>query len=197
MIAWFAATKLTTNFPEPKFLPSKTSAPKLIPGGLIVYADAQGHFRGTLKINGIDAQFMVDTGASTVVIPSHIAYQAGLKIGRPMMSSTAGGEVMDYSSSVDSLTFGNALLYNVPVRINQHIKEILIGVDFLKNFRIIHTKSSMELVIVNGDGGDAIKALDPHEFNKIGRMDMHRKFPITRNQVRFWQRNTDQPGLNQ
>ena len=173
MIAWFVTTKLTTNFPEPRFLPSKTSAPKLIPGGLIVYADTQGHFRGTLKINGIDAQFMIDTGATTVAIPSHIAYQAGLKTGRPIMTSTAGGEVMDYSSTVGSLTFGNALLYNVPVQINQHIKEILIGVDFLKRFKITHTAGSMELVIENGDGGDVIKAFDPHdiEYNNIEKMD--------------------------
>jgi aspartyl protease family protein len=175
MIAWFLTTKLITNFPEPEFLPGKTSvfAPKLIPGGLIVYADAQGHFRGTLKINGIDARFMIDTGATTVAIPSYVAYQAGLKTGKTITVDTAGGKVIDYSSTVDRLTFGNALLSNVPVHINQHIDEILIGVDFMKHFKITHNKGSMELVTENGDEGDVIKALDPRdtEFNKIERMD--------------------------
>jgi aspartyl protease family protein len=184
VIVWFGISKLKlpNNAPNPGSLSGKTTdiIPNMIPGGLVVYADAQGHYRGTLKINDISARFMIDTGATTVVIPAHIAYQAGLKIGQPIMADTAGGKVIQYSSIVDRLTFGNALLHNVPVHINQHINEILIGVDLMKLFKIIYNRDSMILAIDNGRGENAIKAFDPQgiEFSKVEKADGSSGIPM-------------------
>jgi aspartyl protease family protein len=182
VIVWLGMSKLPRNISYPGSFPGKITVmtPKLMPGGLIVYADRQGHYRGTLKINGFSVPFMIDTGATTVVIPAKIAYQAGLKNGQPVMTDTAGGKVIDYSSTVDELTFGNALLYTVPVHINQHINEILIGVDFMKLFKITHNRDSMILAIDNGRGENAIKAFDPNgiEFSKVEKADGSSAIPM-------------------
>jgi aspartyl protease family protein len=182
IIFWMSKLTLPSHNPYAGSLVGKATiiSPESISGGLVVYADAQGHFRGTLKINDITAPFMIDTGATTVTIPVNIANQARLKIGQPIMANTAGGTVLDYLSTVDKLAFGNALLYNVPVAINQHVKEILIGVDFMKLFKITHNRDSMMLVIENGNGRNTLKAFDPHEFkfSKIENDNGSSKAPL-------------------
>ena len=184
IVVWFGMSKLKlpSNPALTGSLVNKITdmSPESISGGLVVYADAQGHFRGTLKINDITAPFMIDTGASMVTIPTNIASQAGLKIGKPIVANTAGGTVLDYLSTVDKLAFGNALLQDVPVTINQHINEILIGVDLLKHFKITHNRNSMILVIENETRKNSLKAFDPHKFelSKVESMNGYSNVPL-------------------
>lgn len=165
VILLFAGSKL--RVPKQPFtsVPSISQrAPErshLIPGGLIVYADRQGHYRGSVEINNISAPFMIDTGATMVVVPAHIANQAGLQRGQPISVSTAGGRVVDHLTVIDRLKIGNAELFNVPAAINQFNDEILIGMSALKYFKMTQNQGSMVLVTSNQENSINIEPQDP------------------------------------
>jgi len=64
------------------------SHPELIPRGIVLKADKQGHFRGTVLINNIPMPFLIDTGATQTSIPITMANKAKLPIGEIGQTST-------------------------------------------------------------------------------------------------------------
>jgi aspartyl protease family protein len=52
-----------------------------------------GHYHWPGRLNGVSVDFLVDTGASGVAIPSRLADQLGLASEGTVRSSTAGGPV--------------------------------------------------------------------------------------------------------
>ena len=69
-----------------------------------------GHFWVRAKVNGVDGNFMIDTGATLTAISAPLAERAGLEPrcgGIPIMLGTANGTVQAHVATVDSLTFGN------------------------------------------------------------------------------------------
>ena len=49
-------------------------------------ANRQGHYLLPGAVNGVPVQFLVDTGATQVVIPAHLASRLTLERGRPAQS---------------------------------------------------------------------------------------------------------------
>jgi aspartyl protease family protein len=138
-----------------------TPALQPIAGGLIVYADSRGHYRGTLEINGVGAPFIVDTGATFVTVPRQLASQAGLQDGEPVRISTGGGEIVDRMTVIERLTIGNAELVDVPATINEYNREILVGMSALKYFTITQNAQSMTLVTGGAPSGPPAIPIDP------------------------------------
>ncbi|BCX88588.1 aspartyl protease family protein [Methylomarinovum tepidoasis] len=126
-------------------IPLLINTPKPIPGGVILPRDDRGHYRGIAYINGVPMQFMIDTGASRIAIPKIKAIQAGLSKGKPIISHTAGGTVLDYQTRLKEIRIGNAVLYNIPAIINDHIDEVLVGMNFVKNFTMIQNGDTLTL----------------------------------------------------
>lgn len=124
-------------------------ATTLIPGGLIIKADASGHFRGKAVINAVEMPFLIDTGATQTAIPTALAQQAQLPIGGLIQTNTAGGVVNNHATRLDSLQLGNAELKNLPAYINPHLDEVLIGMNALKYFQITQNKDILTLVASN------------------------------------------------
>lgn len=93
-----------------------------------------GHYIANGKINGVDVTFMLDTGASGVSVPAHIADKIGLKKGHESYSSTANGTIKVFNTLLKSVSLGNIQLRNVRGSINPHMKddEILLGMTFLR-----------------------------------------------------------------
>lgn len=118
----------------------------LIPGGLIIKADATGHFRGKVVIDAVEMPFMIDTGATQTTIPKHLADKAGLPIGPAIKASTAGGHVEQRLTRMSSMKLGNAELKNLQAGINPHLDEVLIGMNTLKYFRMTQQKDTLTLV---------------------------------------------------
>lgn len=121
-------------------------APDLIPGGIVLQADRNGHFKGTALINNVSMPFMIDTGATQTVIPTSMAVAAGLPFGRPIQSDTAGGQVLEQMTHIDSLRIGSAVINNLDAGINQHLNEVLIGMNTLKYFHITQSANKLTLV---------------------------------------------------
>ena len=69
-----------------------------------------GHYWLRAQINGVEANFLVDTGATLTAVNSDLAERAGLKARRggiPIQLETANGPAMAQLSSIEELRFGN------------------------------------------------------------------------------------------
>ncbi|MGZ8220899.1 MAG: retropepsin-like aspartic protease family protein [Methylobacter sp.] len=125
---------------------SERKSPDLIAGGIILKADRQGHFRGTVLVNNIPMPFMIDTGATTTAIPAKMATASGLPFGRSIQTHTAGGLVTDRQTHINSLKIGNVEIRNLDAQINEHLDEVLIGMNTLKYFHITQNENTLTLV---------------------------------------------------
>lgn len=129
--------------------PPFQSSPKIIPGGIILAADRQGHFRCTVLINNVPMPFMIDTGATTTVIPAKLAAAIGLPFGLSGISKTAGGPAAYHETHIDSLKIGSAEIRGLDASINPYIEEGLIGMNTLKLFRMTQEVNTLKLVLFN------------------------------------------------
>lgn len=93
-----------------------------------------GHYIANGKINGVEVTFMLDTGASGVSVPVHIAEKIGLRKGHEAYSSTANGTIKVYNTSLNTVSLGDIQLRNVSGSINPHMDddEVLLGMTFLR-----------------------------------------------------------------
>ncbi|MGZ4958784.1 MAG: retropepsin-like aspartic protease family protein [Methylomonas sp.] len=118
----------------------------VIPGGIILRTDRSGHFRGTALINNVTVPFLIDTGATQTSVPANLATAIGLPFGRAIQTNTAGGRVVDQLTKINSLKIGNAEIRNLDANINQHLTEVLIGMNTLKYFRMTQDSNTLTLV---------------------------------------------------
>ena len=93
-----------------------------------------GHYVTSGTINDKAVVFLLDTGATQVSIPAHIAKQLALTPQAKGYVNTANGTVAVYQTQIDSLAIGGITLNNVSAHINPNMKtnEILLGMSALK-----------------------------------------------------------------
>lgn len=115
--------------------------------GITLQADSSGHFRGTLLINNFSMPFLIDTGATLTVIPMKLAVAARLPFGKQVETNTAGGRSFAKLTQIDSMKIGSVEIKNIQANINQHLDEVLIGMNTLKFFRMNQTANTLTLVI--------------------------------------------------
>ena len=106
---------------------------------IMLQRNRQGHYLFNGEINGETATFMVDTGATTTSIPSHLSDKFQLNRGRSFRVQTANGASTAYSTRVDKLKLGDIEFYHTSASLNPGLKgdEILLGMNILKNLEII------------------------------------------------------------
>lgn len=106
-----------------------------------------GHYNALGYINGHEVEFMLDTGASDIVIPAHIAAKLGLKRGAALTYRTANGDITAYLTHLEEVELGNIMLENVRASINPAMKDegVLLGMSFLK--KIEFTQSGDRLTL--------------------------------------------------
>ena len=66
-----------------------------------------GHFWLEAEVNGVPANFLVDTGATVTAVSQGVAEAAGRRGGIPVRITTANGPINASISSAESLSFGN------------------------------------------------------------------------------------------
>jgi aspartyl protease family protein len=105
---------------------------------IILERNKYGHYVATGKINGQSVEFLLDTGATVVAIPEHIAQQLNLKKGQDYLSQTANGNSLSYATTINTLALGDIVMTNVPASISTGMEfdEILLGMSFLKHLQI-------------------------------------------------------------
>ena len=92
----------------------------------------QGHYMLVGKINGEDVEFLLDTGATDVVVPESTARRLGLPYGMRGRAMTANGPVTIYQTRIDELHLGEIRLINIDASINPNMEgAILLGMSAL------------------------------------------------------------------
>jgi len=106
-----------------------------------------GHYVATGKINDIAVTFLLDTGATVISIPEHIASKLQLEKGYPSQSRTANGTITVYGTRLDSVGIGSIELNNIRASINPHMSgdEILLGMSFMKHLEMIQKGNELIL----------------------------------------------------
>ena len=107
---------------------------------LVVDADRQGHFKVDARIQGRYLDFMVDTGASLVIMRESDAAQIGI---RPMRSdytrtvSTANGRAKAAPARIDRIEIGGITVYDVDALVmpDDALWQNLLGMTFLSKLK--------------------------------------------------------------
>lgn len=108
------------------------------PAPLVLQANRSGHYVVTVLVNDTETTALIDTGATHVVIPEHIAKKLNLAQGVSHAVNTANGTTIAFRTLLESLQIGEFRQTQVRASITpaMHTDFILIGMNFLKNLRL-------------------------------------------------------------
>jgi aspartyl protease family protein len=140
VLAWCAALFLATRFfgqwearqQNPNVVVTSQQGEGFIEVKLA--SNTQGHFVASGQINGQPVDFMLDTGATDVSIPSGLAERLGLEKGAPVTLSTANGRSEGYRTRLDRLQLGDIVLHDVRALVAPGLggEQVLLGMSALK-----------------------------------------------------------------
>ena len=114
---------------------------------VVLKSNRQDQYVMTGRINAVPAEFILDTGATDVVIPPGLARASGLEYGYESQAMTANGLVSIYSTNIDELTLGGITLYDVRASINPSMHEsmVLLGMSALRQIEFNQRGSQLTL----------------------------------------------------
>jgi aspartyl protease family protein len=121
---------------------------QIAPGAeLILKRSGDGHYVFPGTINGRPVSFLLDTGATLVSVPAHLADELGLEAGAYQRSITANGTVATRAARVDALAFGPFVLRNVPASLNPGMAndQVLLGMSVLKHLEFTQRGDTLVL----------------------------------------------------
>jgi aspartyl protease family protein len=114
-------------------------------GRVEVPRSRDGHYYLTLEVNGTPVEFLVDTGASQVVLNERDAERAGIDtkalayLGR---ARTANGEVRTASVWIDEISLGGITDRNLRVWVNEgELEQSLLGMGYLQRWSSIEIRN--------------------------------------------------------
>jgi len=93
-----------------------------------------GHYVATGLLNTEPVDFLLDTGASDIALPTAIAQKLNLSKGQPIIYRTANGSVVGYMTTIKRVKLGDIEVFDVAAGINPGLEEnfVLLGMSFLK-----------------------------------------------------------------
>ncbi|MEM9031223.1 MAG: TIGR02281 family clan AA aspartic protease [Pseudomonadota bacterium] len=104
-----------------------------------------GHYYLTLDANGTAVDFIVDTGATDIVLTRRDAARLGIDLETLTFSGRAGtanGEVRTAPTQLDTLALGGVTDRNVPVVVNSgEMDQSLLGMRYLQRFERLEISS--------------------------------------------------------
>lgn len=108
-------------------------------GSLRIARAQDGHFHVDAEVNHSPESFLIDTGASDIVLSQRAAEAAGLApetLNYSRIYSTANGTVSAAPVKLESLRVGPILIGNIPASVNKgELEESLLGMTFLNQFK--------------------------------------------------------------
>ena len=127
-----------------------TTAPPSRGNSVTLNADARGHFITTGVVNGVSLRFMVDTGATVVVLSSSDARRAGINYlaGARTMTQTANGAIPAYTVKLDTLQVGDITANNLDAIVieGDRLPMALLGMSFLNRMEMKRDGQTMTLI---------------------------------------------------
>ncbi|BFM17641.1 TIGR02281 family clan AA aspartic protease [Maricurvus nonylphenolicus] len=153
ILAWLVALGLLTlffrNWEEQRNNPNQDPSSSVNNGirEVILEGNRRHHYVANGKINGQEVTFLLDTGATDVVIPAKLASKLKLQKGPSGYAQTANGIVEVFSTRLNTLDLGSIHLTNVRASINPAMKDqaILLGMSALK--QVEFTQRNGQLIL--------------------------------------------------
>jgi aspartyl protease family protein len=101
---------------------------------LVLQQNRMGHYVTNGMLNNYPVTFMLDTGATNVAVPKHIADAIGLQYGQPISVNTANGTAKAYMTNITSLSIGKMQFGAMRATIVPGMTgdELLLGMNALK-----------------------------------------------------------------
>lgn len=114
---------------------------------VMLQRNPQGHYVVNGYIEGEEAIFLLDTGATDVVLPEELALAAGLERGYPTRAATANGDLIVYSAIIDQLQIADITLTGVRASINpaMHGNTVLLGMSALRHIEFTQRGNTLTL----------------------------------------------------
>jgi len=153
-IAWLGVLVLLTftfgTWEESRLNPNKDPATAYLASGtreVTLSANRYHHYVASGTINGIEVVFLLDTGATDVVIPEKLADKIQLEKGPVRFAETANGTVETFATRISELTLGAIHLQNVRASINPHMEGdgVLLGMSALRQVEWIQQGDTLTL----------------------------------------------------
>jgi aspartyl protease family protein len=149
ILMMIVATSFFSSISEKRRHPNQVIQSEIIAGQAQVSLkrNRQGHYLARGEINGITTDFLIDTGATDVVIPVRIAQDLKLKKGRSSIANTANGSVKVYRTRIDRLTMGDIVLENVAASINPGMQgqAVLLGMSALSQVEFVQSGNELRI----------------------------------------------------
>ena len=126
------------NYLENERNPNQNVSSATSSGGareVVLKRNRHGHYNVTGKINGHEVEFLLDTGATHIAIPSPLADKIGLQRLYEMEIHTANGLAKAYGTKLNKVSIGNIALSDLKATITTGMPGniVLLGMGFLKN----------------------------------------------------------------
>lgn len=108
-------------------------------GELVINLAQDGHFYMDVKVNGVAMRFMIDTGASDIVINLGEAKRIGIDPKKLVFNKpyqTANGVSWGATVRIDKIEVGDAQFNNISASVNNaSMGTSLLGMSFLRQFK--------------------------------------------------------------
>ena len=117
-------------------------------GTLVIPRGSDGHFHVAGSINGQPVRFLVDTGASLVVVTEALAQRAGLAGGRAMQFQTANGVRQGRVVKAQAVAVQSFAVTGLTVGVGytgENSEDALLGQNFLQHFEVQLLRDRMVL----------------------------------------------------
>ena len=153
-VAWLLALGLLTWFFQTREdaanNPNRDPASQRLGDGtreVVLQRNRANHYVATGLINGHPVEFLLDTGATRVVVPEALAKRLGLPRGMPGIARTANGEVRTFETRIERLELGAIMLQDVRAIINtgEAMDEVLLGMSALGRLDLQQSGSQLRL----------------------------------------------------
>jgi len=122
--------------------------PSLNAGGAVVLErNRQGHYVATGEINGHQVTFLLDTGATSVALSSHLARELGLTRGAAIQVDTANGIATGFQTRLNSVRLGDIVVHEVGAIFSDGMMDdtVLLGMSFLKHLEFTQREGQLIL----------------------------------------------------
>lgn len=112
---------------------------------LVIGQGNGGHYFIDGAVNDNYLNFVIDTGATTVALPLATAANAGVKCKNRAIMQTGNGTTQGCTATIEKLKFGHFTLRYVDAVVLPNLRQPLLGMNVLKQFRVEQDNGEMRL----------------------------------------------------